>query len=128
MSVPLQASIRASPDLNFFRHMLLLKLLSIDWSVAGAKNPAVTFIVSHLHRAQRFDTSELEELQESSTTRTIIYSQYPPYPLLLLPLRAVTTTLTRCYYNPTRCYWERFDFQCGVEAFPLPTTMRTVQA
>ena len=53
--------------------MLLLKLLSIDWSVAGAKNPAVTLIVrkglSHLHRAQRFDTSELEELQESSTTR-----------------------------------------------------------
>ena len=56
MSVPLQASIRASPDLNFFRHMLLLKLLSLDWSVAGAKNPAVTFIVrkglSHLHQAK----------------------------------------------------------------------------
>ena len=55
MSVPLQASIRASPYLNFFRHMLLLKLLSIDWSVAGAKNPAATFIVrkglSHLHHA-----------------------------------------------------------------------------
>ena len=106
MSVPLQASIRASPDLNFFRHMLLLKLLSIDWSVAGAKNPAVTFIVckglSHLHRAQRFDTSELEELQESSTTRTIIYSQDPPLP-------AVTPPLTRCYYNPSRCYWERFS-------------------
>ena len=36
--------------------MLLLKLLSIDWSVAGAKNPAVTFIVrkglSHLHQAK----------------------------------------------------------------------------
>ena len=36
MSAPLQASIRASLDLNFF--LLLLKLLSIDWSVAGAKH------------------------------------------------------------------------------------------